>query len=231
MQHSVLVACLVVGLSLVGCGGESVGKSPPGNDPTGGTGGAGSDAGQGSTGQGRAGLGGTDSSGGAGASTGGSSGNGVGGSGTGLPPGNARERELLDPLSTDDATIDAASGRELIELAQSIGLARGYAMCRCFFSPNEVPEDLEELVQSCAVDESGTGARVDSEEEIACVLEGSPELPGFDEYLRCDVKNLRENGRAWLTHCEDPEFPPTTSEVCADPNGNFQTLLSLQCQR
>jgi hypothetical protein len=203
-----VVALWLVGPPIVACGGRS-------NENGGGA--SGGDAPAGSSSGGATGGGGALPAGGGGTG-------GVGG----LPPGNARERELLDPLSTDDATIYEASGRGLIELAQSLGLARGYALCRCVLSPTTVPEDVEELVSSCARDESGPFGRVGSEAQMQCLLDGSRDSPHFDEYTRCHARQWRATGLRWLETCVAPGMAQPPGMVCDDP-GDAVSILLYEC--
>lgn len=94
-------------LALTAC----LGRAASGED----TGGAGA-AGMATTASGGAPVkGGHDSSGGAGADS---------DSSTTIPHPSEREKELLAPLETDDATIDATSGTELLALGRSVGLAK-----------------------------------------------------------------------------------------------------------
>lgn len=99
-----------------------------------------------------------------GALAGGTGGSGTGGSG-GTRPGpagsgavsaalpNATEHELaiLEPLFIPPVEIEAADVAQLIEMGASIGLARGYAMCRCAGVFTQADDIL-----GCAAAETGT---------------------------------------------------------------------------
>ena len=95
---------------------------------------------------------------------------------------NQEEAELLAPLWIDEATLLAASGPELIELVQSIGLARGYAVCRCTSSPTSLAGDIE-IWMDCANKQSGTFL-VSGPDRARCVNELMPQVPGLEAYLR-----------------------------------------------
>lgn len=133
-----------------------------------------------------------------GTGSGGSLGSGGGG---GLIP-NEVEAELLAPLWIDEATLLAASGPELVELVQSIGIARGYALCRCTQSPAKPPEDIEALL-SCAEFESI--GLVAGPERARCINEVMPEVPGLETYLRCAAGKSQIDAFNWLELCDDIE--------------------------
>src|SRR5688500_12920437 len=107
-----------------------------------------------------------------------SSGAATGTLGGGGPVPDEREAELLAPLWVDEATLLAASGPELVELVQSIGLARGYALCRCTAPPAVPPEDIEALMR-CAEFETGTSI-VAGEARARCINEVTSELPEIE---------------------------------------------------
>jgi len=187
-------------------GSASAGAAGGGGEgtATGGTGGlatAGS-AGQGVAAQGGAGQGaaGQTAAAGAGMAGDGSSGaSGSAGSGwtTTIPNPSDREKELLAPLGTDDATIDAATGPDLTALAEPIGLARGYAMCRCTFTPN-MPGDG--FVEDCASAETGLYF-LSTPDRKRCIEEEMTREPGVTEYVRCVLKWTRDDGRLWQEQC------------------------------
>jgi len=102
----------------------------------------------------------------------------------------ATRANILAPLATTDTMIDQAAGAALFELAKGIGYARGYAMCTCLADPPLPAESLD----SCSREETGFPAFRDPM-QARCIFDRSRELPGFDEYLRCRTKALRESGR------------------------------------
>src|SRR5215207_10286464 len=56
---------------------------------------------------------------------------GSGAGGVPLPNATEEEQRVLEPLFGDPAEIDGADVAQLIEMGARIGIARGYAMCRC----------------------------------------------------------------------------------------------------
>jgi hypothetical protein len=209
------------GAAQTGSGGA--GAEAGTSDATGGTtgtagaptsGGAGSGGGAGSPGAG---------SGGAGSSGAGSGGAGSGGAEFGGAAGGARlpeipgatdeERELLAPLGTDDATLQAASGAELVALIQEITFARGYAMCRCTWTPNMPPADPDEIL-GCAREEGRFFAGPD---QARCVGEGSASVPTLDAELRCRAAWLREDGIAWMSTCFGAPWMPAPATCTTSP--------------
>jgi hypothetical protein len=148
---------------------------------------------------------------------------GAGGAVPELPGANDREREILAPLATDDATIDAATGGDLIALGRAIGAARGYAMCRCAHSPDMPPADVEELLRGCASDETGLRelARPD---EARCIEEGVVVLPAAADYLRCRIKLVRDDAPQWVSRCSDPDFPWVPTGTCM-PSAEAEMLF------
>jgi hypothetical protein len=216
----VYVLAVAVTAALAGCQGRTTSR---GGSPTGGaagaasggsagesTGGSAGTTGGAEAGQGGAQAGGTPGGSGTGA-TGGDAGRsgspgsaGSAGSGwtTTIPNPSDDEKELLAPLGTDDATIDGTSGTDLTSLGRRIGTARGYAMCRCAFSPDMPPEDPNEL-DSCVVEETGLRfLTVPSYRR--CIDEGMAEVPGFEDYVRCQLKWIRDDGKEWQTSCVEP---------------------------
>ncbi len=204
----------------------SAGKTPAGaggggaeggeGDVTGGS--AGSSApgsgGQGTAGQGGAGRGGTAQGGAGSGSTAGDAGRSgdagsAGGFVTKIPNPSEREKEVLAPLGTDDATIDAASGTDLTALARPVGTARGYAICRCALSPTMPPGD-ELLVEQCAAEETGIRF-LTRPDQARCIEEGMAGVPGFEEYLRCLTKWARDDGLAWELVCTNPDHVPVSN--------------------
>jgi hypothetical protein len=131
----------------------------------------------------------------------GATGSAGGGWSTTIPHPSDREKEILAPLGTDDATIDGATGSDLTALANSVGLARGYAMCRCTFTPNMPPQDG--FVEDCATAETGTYF-LSTPDGVRCIEEEMAKEPGVVEYVRCVSKWTRDDGRLWQEQCVDP---------------------------
>jgi hypothetical protein len=228
--------------ALSACGGQATHRKPTGSSGTAGMPQAGASAEGGTSGDtgGTAGLAagtaGTPATGGAGSSgapggSAGSSSGGAGGSGLGgaafggaagrsgppdIPGATDREREILASLGTDDATLEATSGAALIDLAEAISLARGYAMCRCTLTPDMPPEDFEDTLD-CAREERGL-RYLNRPDEARCMEEGSSGVPGFDAALRCQVRWLLEDGNTWMSTCFTPGLPwMPPSGTCMDP--------------
>ncbi len=167
-------------------------------------------------------LGGSASYGGGGGPSGGAAP--AGGSG-GFPSGGAavpgeteEERVILEPLF-EDPTSDSLSAAELIEVSRRVGLARGYALCRCALSPESPPESV--AGQSCAKDESGQLGRIAAQAAgRRCLAEALAAEPALALALRCEVEEQRNYGLAWLAVCwqggaadpagmpRHPEWPP-----------------------
>jgi hypothetical protein len=210
------------------------GGAPNETAGTAGVGGAGTQATGGSAGtQATGGSAGAESGGMSGLGGGAGHGNtaGLGGSAGGtipdLPGASDREREILAPLATDDATLDATSGGDLIELALAVGAARGYTMCRCVQSPTMPPADIEQMLRSCAAEESGI-RELSRPDEARCIEEGMATLPAAEEYLRCRIKQIRDDVPNWVNRCSDPDAPWIPPESCtASPE---TTMLLQQCQ-
>lgn len=156
----------------------------------------------------------------AGHRAGGDSGRGgsTGGTGPSVPGASEREQEILAPLATDDATLDAVSGTDLTELASDIGMARGYAMCRCFRSPMSPPDDVESLLEECAREESGT-RYLAFPNQRRCVEEGLSDVAGLQDYIRCEAKLFRNDGVSWTKQCVEPdvEYVPPAGGCTQQP--------------
>ena len=222
------LACLPL-TGPLGCGGSST-RDPDGTGTGQGDGatlGAGGDS-TGRTGSSSAGIAGfsteTDGSGAGAAGSGGSvveSGKGSAGA-AGQGPGEVpslddpREQEILAPLWTDPARLDAAAGEELLELVYALGRARGYAVCRCGLSPDEAPDDelFERLAGVCAADETMPLLRTPA--QLSCMREFGPEVPGLDEYLRCSARRTQYNAFErdpieclGLNEPNEPHLPPS----------------------
>jgi hypothetical protein len=216
----------------------SAGTSPSGSAGTGTEGGAPSETG-GSAPVGGAGTPATGGSGTAGnggvSGLGGSAGagNGAGTAGSTapaipeLPGASEREREIVAPLGTDDATIDATTGGDLLELGLAIGAARGYAMCRCAWSPDMPPMDVEEVLRGCGGEESGLRELV-PKDSARCFEEGMASLPAAEAYLRCRIKWSRDDAAKWVDLCSNPEVQPVPAEFC-EASPETQRLLD-DCQ-
>jgi hypothetical protein len=242
--------------TLLACRGEATHQNPSGGAGKAGAAQAGSDAeggasddaggtsgrsagaaGKPATAGGAAGSGAGAGTGGAGAGTGGAGGTGVGGMASGgaaggstrpdIPGVSAREREILAPLGTDDATLEATSGAALIELVQAISLARGYAMCRCVQTPDRPPPDVEQMLLGCAGSETGIDY-LTRPDQARCVEEGSSRVPDFDAAIRCRARWLRDDGNAWANVCFTGVQPEPAPQTCMDPTE--LTLLVQECQ-
>jgi hypothetical protein len=213
-QCGVLGVLVLVGL--VACGKASRNESD-------------GDAGGGSSTAGSGGGSGGMFAGGAGGSAGMIGGSSGSGGGVPLPNATEEEQAILEPLFIDSATIDGADMPQLIEMGADIGIARGYAMCRCA-KPDFQPPNL----MACAVEEAG-GLRFTrslirapkpllNQDLARCLQEKSLELPWFADALRCDLRRHQEDGRAWLALCSLPGFGgdsdayPRTSFDCPSVN-------------
>lgn len=143
-----------------------------------------------------------------------------------LPGQTEREAELLAALAIDDATLHRASGTELIDLVQAIGLARGYLLCRCHWFPEGAPpdEDFERLLEGCVPDES---IRIVADAAKArCVAEQLPVLPGLEDYLRCLGSGTRDGALGAPQSCLDGEHGPAPEAgSCELPPGGEETIL------
>ncbi|HEY7370657.1 MAG TPA: hypothetical protein VIF57_00670, partial [Polyangia bacterium] len=93
--------------------------------------------------------------------------------------------------ATTDATIDQATGAQLFDLARNISYAQGWAECTCLIPNSQIlsPDALD----SCARAEAGLRALFDPNQS-RCILDQSRSVPGFDNYLRCRTKLLRDVG-------------------------------------
>jgi len=102
----------------------------------------------------------------------------------------------LAPLATDDATLDAARGAALFDLALQIGYAHGYAQCLCLN-----PTGSAGSLPGCAQAEAGFREIFFEPGPRQCLLEEGAALPGFDKTLRCRARNLRARGQVYAS-CE-----------------------------
>jgi hypothetical protein len=136
-----------------------------------------------------------------------------------FPGGSAEEEEIVAPLFAD-ATAAADDFEALIELAAQVGIARGYAQCRCFRSPMAPPADVTELM-ACARDEAGglgglfLFPSLDREpilnrDLLQCLRDRGPS-PELLRALRCEVEIHQKDGQAWFGWCladqENSSFP------------------------
>lgn len=170
---------------------------------------------------------------GAGRFAGGSAGLGVageatdsGGNGSG---GNAGGRAgILAPLDTDDATLAAASGAELLTLAMEIGYARGWAMCTCI-APQPLPE---EALPGCAEAETSYEWLYQQPGRAQCLLEKARSVPGFDERLRCRARLLRADGNVYAA-CADGQLTRSTyvGPDCAENEAADAIIGGRDCSR
>jgi hypothetical protein len=129
-----------------------------------------------------------------------------------LPDATEEEQRTLEPLFIDSAEIDGADVPQLIEMGARIGIARGYALCRCAQPGLDLGDDL----MPCAVGESGQlaftrsapqvpGQRLDAD-LVRCMQEESLLRPWFADVLRCQLRRYQKDGRAWLQLCSLPGF-------------------------
>lgn len=201
-QCSVLGALLL--LCSAACGGSTQGSSQ-------GRGGSGQGASGGTLPGGSGGVGGTGT-------VAGQAGNGA--VSAALPNATEEEQTFLEPLFIDSAEIDGADVEQLIEMGASIGLARGYAMCRCSGVFTEHDD-----ITLCAREEAGSlrtftwwpsqAPEPRLNQDLArCLQEESVERPWLADALRCDLLRYQEDGRAWLELCSMPGCEAGNSELC-----------------
>jgi hypothetical protein len=116
-----------------------------------------------------------------------------------------------------------------------VGLARGYAMCRCAVTPTQLPEDIDQLVTQCAREESGIfrdlnplpyepgAARPNCGGEL---VEQFSQEPMLEEVLRCTIRRYRDEGQYWLSLCANPILlPPPGVASCPGSEVLEKTLL------
>lgn len=144
-------------------------------------------------------------------------------SSTSIPHPSAREKELVAPLGTDDATIDAASGTELWGLGQSVGLAKAYVLCRCGLSPEKTPEDPDSI-ELCAAAETDVSLLGRTGTPRACFEEGLRDVPGFEDYVRCLTKWYRDDGGAIQRACTNLRDWTPLSQRC-ERSKEVETLI------
>jgi hypothetical protein len=178
------------------------------------------------------------SAGSAGASVGGSDGG--GGAAPRLPGGKAEEEAIIAPLYADlGAPTDDLD--ELMDLAIQVGLARGYAQCRCFRSPMAAPAQVTELLAICGKDEAGgveallyfppRGTKPVANLDVRrCLLEAAP-TSAWPESLRCVIERTQQDGRAWVDWCpaDHDELPMTVPSGACELTDAWVAALS-ECQ-
>jgi hypothetical protein len=124
--------------------------------------------------------------------------------------------------------IEAADFEKLLELAAKIGLARGYALCRCTANPGAPPDDVDELAASCARDEAGEldgfvwyGSPADeprgNPDMARCLSEDTAISPWLDEALRCELRRYQKDGQSWLALCSAPGYQGDRSGMPSPP--------------
>ena len=164
-------------------------------------------------------------SGSGGAVGGGANGAGAGGVAAAIPAQSEEETEIVSVLDTDDETIDAVSGDELIALTRGLGIARGYLMCRCAFSPAAPPEDVM-LVDGCARDENAA-AMVATDAQVACIGQRMEQVLGFEDYLRCVAKRARELAWFEASICWTMKRPDVAPAIyCEAPAGADELVFA-----
>jgi hypothetical protein len=145
-------------------------------------------------------------------------------SSTTIPHPSEREKELLAPLGTDDATIDATSGTELMALGRSVGVAKAYVLCRCGLSPEKTPEDPGR-VELCAAAETDVSVLGRPGTPRVCLEEGLGDVPGFEDYVRCMTKQYRDDGNAIQRACTNLRDYEPPSARC-EPSKEVEMLIS-----
>jgi hypothetical protein len=157
----------------------------------------------------------------------------AGGTGSGARTGGGGESATVPShqiLTIDEADIENASGDQLLDLAGVIGDARGYAMCDCYSTKNP-GEFTQEGLEACAEAETGLLTLSGQESEQRCVRDLSRELPGFDDFLRCQLQVLRLQAIEYLECSDGPFGIGTDSLPCQDedPMG-ADALLTISCR-
>lgn len=157
------------------------------------------------------------------AGSGGSAGDEAGAAGAG---GAATFSGVFAPLGIDDATLDAASGEELLRLAMGIGYARGYTVCTCNPLSPLSGDDLD----VCARAESGFNRWFDVA-RARCLLEEAAKVPGFDDALRCRARALRAEGRSYAdcAVAEPGHLPPVVDAPSCDSSAGDALLGGQAC--
>jgi hypothetical protein len=151
------------------------------------------------------------------------------------PPATQLEPEIWASLSTPDSTIQAASGAALVELAQGLGFARGYALCRCLGPPDQ-PADPEQLA-NCAREEAGVLKLSPGKDAARCIVEDMATVPGLEDYLRCASVKARDTAQRWLELCGtggplngcQPPYPSESGCELAEPEAF--SALTFKCNQ
>jgi len=159
-----------------------------------------------------------------------------------VPGATPEEGAILDPLFWDSARLQNATLQELVELGSKIGLARGYALCRCAITPEQPPESVAYAQASCARDEAGLlrnftwypsaerGPRA-NEDLSRCLVEERAQAPWLESTIRCELERYQRDGRNWLELCAVPHAPNDSSawpgpaaEGCSNVEGLSRVL-------
>ena len=213
----------------------------PSNGPTAGNGGINPSGGggvaiagaAGQVGTGAAAAGGGGPAGSAGA--GGASASGVGGAiggdvdGGSAGGGGFMPTGVLAPLATTDAALDQATGAQLFDLARNISYAQGWAECACLIPNSQTlsPDTLD----TCARAEGGFRALFDPNES-RCILDETRSVSGFDDYLRCRTKGLREVGQDYAECAMGINTRPGPGPNTCTASPTAQNLLAgVGCER
>ena len=142
-------------------------------------------------------------------------------------PDGATRESILAPLATTDTTIDQATGAELFNLAKAIGYARGYALCTCLVGFQLSAEDID----GCSQEEAGFRALFPPAQG-RCIFDLSREVPGFDEYVRCLAKLIRESARDYVECARGTGTVPAPIPVFCDASETVRSLLAgAGCER
>jgi hypothetical protein len=157
---------------------------------------------------------------------------------SGLPPVSPDEAAILAPLSLDDEDIQAAEGDALVEMGLALGIARGYAMCRCATTPSRPPDSVDDLA-GCAsweagpfstlVRESMLGPARADEDGLRCVKEALALDSTLEASMRCLARSIRDDGRAWLEQCSRASPEPTVPRLpapCSSGEGLQMVLVT-----
>ena len=132
----------------------------------------------------------------------------------------ATRASILAPLAATDTTIDQATGAELFKLALGIGYAYGYAMCTCLL---DIALSAE-AIDGCARAEAVFTALLHPM-QARCILDRSREVPGFDEYLRCRTKLVRDVAPGYVECAMGTStIPPPIPGPC-DASDSVKSLL------
>jgi hypothetical protein len=90
---------------------------------------------------------------------------------------------------------------------------------------------VEEL-DSCSIEESGF-RMLFQPMPARCILQLSRDVPGFEEYVRCRIKLVREYGRGWAECAKDMGIPTRpdagAAASCTASDDVVTLLLGLNC--